>query len=670
MHSSRTKNACRARFMVMTLTLLLSVGVVTRASDTKNTKSAPAPAKPAAPAAKPAAAPHPAGNSGASTTHSTSGGGASTTGATTSHPGPTTSNSTGAHTGPTTSSPTANHTGPTTSNPTAGHSGPTTSNPTGTHTSGPTANGPGNGHTSPTSHASIDKPAGTSAGGINGSQTKTPGPVKGPAVGSSNKAIYGSSPASNAGINGRPMPKGAQTQAMKNGDAIQKRPNGKISDVRVSKNGNNMDVHHELNGNRRVSVDRADRSRIVAERGRPGYVQRGYSYHGRDYARRSYYYHGREYSRYYNRYNYHGRYMEVYAPVRYYPPAFYGWAYNPWYQPVYYSWGWGGNPWYGYYGYYFAPAPFYPTAALWLTDYLISNDLAAAYQAQQEAQIQGEAVSAANGAVPITPEVKQQIADEVKNQIALENAEAQQNAQSKDLDPASSGIARLLADGHPHVFVVGGALDVVDATSSTECALSDGDALEMATPPPGDATEANVVVLSSKGGKECRKGSTVAVAVNDLQDMQNHMRDMIDQGLQELQAKQGKGGLPTLPPSAAAPPVEAGYAKDAPPADPKGAEEIAQQLAEADKAEREVTLEAQQQMQSPLPAPSSEVASSPDSKPESTPATIEVKAGQTIDQVKAELGSPLKVIDLGAKKTYVYKDMKVIFKDGKVADVQ
>src|ERR1019366_6722717 len=249
--------------------------------------SAQAPAKPAAPAAKPAAAPHPAGNSGASTTHSTSGGGASTTGATTSHPGPTTSN------------------------PTAGHSGPTTSNPTATHTGGPTANGPGNGHTSPTSNASIDKRAGTSAGGINSSQTKTPGPVKGPGVDSSNKASYGSSHASNVGINGRPVPKGTQTQAMKNGDAIQKRPNGKISDVHVAKNGNNRGVHHELNGNRRVSVDRADRSRIVAERGRPGYVQRGYNYHGRDYARRSYYYHGREYSRYYNRYNYHGRYMEV-----------------------------------------------------------------------------------------------------------------------------------------------------------------------------------------------------------------------------------------------------------------------------------------------------------------------------------------------------------------------
>ena len=29
-----------------------------------------------------------------------------------------------------------------------------------------------------------------------------------------------------------------------------------------------------------------------------------------------------------------------------------------------------------------------------------------------------------------------------------------------------------------------------------------------------------------------------------------------------------------------------------------------------------------------------------------------------------------KIIDLGAKKTYVYKDLKITFTDGKVSDVQ
>ena len=47
-----------------------------------------------------------------------------------------------------------------------------------------------------------------------------------------------------------------------------------------------------------------------------------------------------------------------------------------------------------------------------------------------------------------------------------------------------------------------------------------------------------------------------------------------------------------------------------------------------------------------------------------------VKIGQTPAEVEAILGPPDKRIDLGAKKMYVYKDMKIVFVDGKVADVQ
>jgi hypothetical protein len=50
--------------------------------------------------------------------------------------------------------------------------------------------------------------------------------------------------------------------------------------------------------------------------------------------------------------------------------------------------------------------------------------------------------------------------------------------------------------------------------------------------------------------------------------------------------------------------------------------------------------------------------------------TKTVALGQTEDQVKSILGAPDKVIDLGPKKIYVYKDIKVVFADGKVADVQ
>ena len=54
----------------------------------------------------------------------------------------------------------------------------------------------------------------------------------------------------------------------------------------------------------------------------------------------------------------------------------------------------------------------------------------------------------------------------------------------------------------------------------------------------------------------------------------------------------------------------------------------------------------------------------------STAAPAEITLGQTIDQVTQILGQPKTVVDLGNKKTYVYKDMKVVFVGGKVTDVQ
>jgi hypothetical protein len=50
--------------------------------------------------------------------------------------------------------------------------------------------------------------------------------------------------------------------------------------------------------------------------------------------------------------------------------------------------------------------------------------------------------------------------------------------------------------------------------------------------------------------------------------------------------------------------------------------------------------------------------------------TKTVELGQTPEQVEAALGKPDTIVNLGTKKTYVYKTMKVIFQDGKVADVQ
>ncbi|HUE05386.1 MAG TPA: hypothetical protein VMR62_37920 [Bryobacteraceae bacterium] len=56
--------------------------------------------------------------------------------------------------------------------------------------------------------------------------------------------------------------------------------------------------------------------------------------------------------------------------------------------------------------------------------------------------------------------------------------------------------------------------------------------------------------------------------------------------------------------------------------------------------------------------------------PPPPPDTVEVSEGQTIDQVIAEMGQPLKDLKVGTKEIYVYKNLKVTFVNGKVNDVE
>ena len=395
---------------------------------------------------------------------------------------------------------------------------------------------------------------------------------------------------------GRPSslstPRGGSSHTASSGSSMRTHANGSPAEFHDARRGTT--VQHGLNGGNRVSSFRSNHEGIVSARGRPGFVQHPYSYGGREFASRTYVSGGRVYSANFMAYSYRGAFMSVYAPGFYYSPYFYGWAYNPWGTPFAYGWGFAGLPWYGYYGYYFSPYATYPSAAYWLTDYLISQDLQTAYTAHVEGgETDGMPPDEPGQAPALTPDVKQMISDEVRNQLALENQEAQMVSHQQDVDPGSSGIDRILNDaakGKSHVFVVNTALDVVD-TAQNECSLSDGDVLSLQTAPPGDATTASLLVLSSKGGQECAPQTTVTVQLTDLQEMQNHMRELIDQGLQELQKKQGSNGIPALPASVPAQPTPAPYSAIAPPPDPNAAVEIQQQADQASEVEKDVSAE-------------------------------------------------------------------------------
>jgi hypothetical protein len=428
-------------------------------------------------------------------------------------------------------------------------------------------------------------------------------------------------------------------------------------------------IHRGPVGTFRSERVRPDGARLVGYRN-GGYVERSYRYGGHEVYRRNFYYGGRTYSRFYNPYSYHGVALSVYAPSRYYSPGFYGYAYAPWRAPVAYSWGWGGSPWYGAYGGYFTPDPQYSSPSLWLTDYLVGQSLQSAYQAQSDPQSQqqqpqqqqgfvGEPQSYDNGPAPLTSEVKQQIAEEVRRQIALENSERQSTAPNAMPDPASSGIVRMLSDNATHVFVASAPLNLVVA-SGGECPVTAGDVLQLGGAPDSNATSAHAIVLASKG-HDCAKGSRVQVALADLQEMQNHMRENIDQGLSELQNKQGTGGLPSLPSSASAPPVEAGFAAIAPPPDASESVDLTKQVQDASQAEQDALAEA-------LSGPADSTASS--AAPGGSPAPATVSLGQTTSQVEAIMGKPKSVANLPTKTIYVYDGLKVVFVNGKVSDVQ
>ena len=334
---------------------------------------------------------------------------------------------------------------------------------------------------------------------------------------------------------------------------ISRRANGRVADIHT----NGMTIHQGVRGGRTIVAERNGRT-IVSTGRHGGYVQRAYvTRNGRAYYQRTYVVGGRSYARVYRGYDYRGVRYYGYAPMYYYHPAFYGWAYNPWLAPVYYgpaAWGWVGTPWFGVYGAYFTPYPVYATASLWLTDYLIAANLQAAYQAlrpmRPRARRPGTIQAPPSGGpvasnqTQLSPEVKQAIADEVQQQLAAEKAAAG-NPQAA---PSSAQVPDALNPAE-RVFVVASNLDVTATASGQECSLTPGDVVMRLSDTPDDNQNVTASVQSGKNG-DCPTGQTVAIGVQDLQEMHNQFRDQLDSGLKTLADKGGTGGLPKPPDTA------------------------------------------------------------------------------------------------------------------------
>jgi hypothetical protein len=410
----------------------------------------------------------------------------------------------------------------------------------------------------------------------------------------------------------RPLP-GRQV-SLRGGGTATIRPNGQIRSI----NRNGMQINRGLNGSRTV-VSMHNGARVVTTGRNSGYVQRAYvTRGGRTYVSRTVVVNHVVYTSVYRSFGYHGYCCYYgYHPAFYYGPRFYGWAYNPWPAPVYWGWGWGGAPWYGFYGGYFAPYPVYPSAAFWLTDWLIAANLQAAYQAQaanaaagggggggggqengggtdngggdQQANNGGDNSGGSSGQTALTPEVKQAIADEVKAQLAAQQQQSQQGSSDSSQQAPASASANSAApaeevpaalDPNIHMFIV--ASDLTVNADGQECQLTEGDVLKRTSDTPDDNQNVSALVESSKKS-DCGAGKTITVAVNDLQEMHNKFEEQLDNGMKELSSKQGTGGIPQAPDATAKP-----SDVPPPPADNNAAKTLEDQQQAADQTEAQV----------------------------------------------------------------------------------
>jgi hypothetical protein len=336
--------------------------------------------------------------------------------------------------------------------------------------------------------------------------------------------------------------------------------NGSVRSAHFDRGGGaQMNVSHGMHGERRIETVRADHTRVVSWGPRRGYVERPFR---AGYVSRTYVLGERTYVHVYRTHYFRGVAYYGYVPPVYYGPGFYGWAANPWPAPAAFAWGWAGSPWLGYYGSYFAPAPAYPTAALWLTDHLLAENLELAWEnqqallaAQQAAAAASEPVSPSDyspGAAILTPEVKLAIADEIRQQIAGEYAAANQPA-SQSAAPAGEQAPAALAPNQ-RIFVVSTSFAL--NAGGQDCALTPGDILARS----GFATvtarnTVSMSVLRSKPGN-CPVNTTAEIDLTTLEEMHNQFLEQVDNGLKILADNQGQGGLPAGPPPQARPALD------------------------------------------------------------------------------------------------------------------
>jgi hypothetical protein len=283
---------------------------------------------------------------------------------------------------------------------------------------------------------------------------------------------------------------------------------------------------------------------------------------------------------------------ETFVPAVRYPGVYYAWALAAWPRPVTYTWGWQVQPWYPIYGSLFTPYQVYTSPDLWMTDYIISQSMQTAYQAQTVAPASepapqgtpaapapqssvavsaaqpGDAVSAAqpSDAAPapqpsdappapqssgtpsapvalppaITPQVKAQLNAQIKVQL-----QEQQAAAATPVTLTTQSTPPALRPNHVFFQVVQ-PLDVPSGTAYGHCSLSANDYIKRTGGMSNDDWMIPVVVELSRPS-DCPEGLRTRIGLNDLNAMENEQEAQVMEAMQAASKSMGPNGPPSGP---------------------------------------------------------------------------------------------------------------------------
>ena len=263
---------------------------------------------------------------------------------------------------------------------------------------------------------------------------------------------------------------------------------------------------------------------------------------------------------------------EAYVPAVRFPTAYYGWALGVWAHPVAFSWGWRTQAWYPAYGALFTPYPVYASPDLWMTDYILAQNMQTAYQAQAiqppppaaadyvdpaaapqapsapggyvdpaaapdaGASQEDQAAPAATEPPPaVTPQIKAQLDAQIK--VQLEDQQAAASATPATLT-TQSGPAALRAN---HVFfAVVQPLDVASGPNR-HCKLSANDYIRRTGDMSADDWMIPVVVELS-APSDCPEGLATRIGLNDLNAMENEQEAQVLQAMRAASRSMGPNG--------------------------------------------------------------------------------------------------------------------------------